>query len=193
MTVMGHQFVEYDQLGIVAQRLGSRLPFAAPRNAYRAGDGEWLAMSSSSQSVFVRACQAIGRPDLVDDPRFADNQARTQNNDELDRVFQEWIGARPRQQAMDVLNEAGAAAAPIYSVADVFEDAHFKARGNVARVPDEELGTIGMQNVVPSLSRTPGRIRHAGPQLGEHTEKVLSDMIGLSDDEIAELRARGAV
>lgn len=193
MTVMGHQFVEYDQLGIVAERLGSRLPFAAPRNAYKAGDGEWLAMSSSSQSVFERACKAIGRPELIDDPRFIDNPARTKNNDELDQIFQDWIESKPRQEAMDVLNDAGAAAAPIYSIKDVFEDPHFQARGNVARVEDSELGTIGMQNAVPAFSRTPGRLRHAGPQLGEHTDDILSDMIGLSEGEIAELRTQGAI
>ncbi|HEY2715053.1 MAG TPA: CoA transferase [Solirubrobacterales bacterium] len=193
MTVMGHQFVEYDQLGIVAERLGSRLPFAAPRNAYQAADGGWLAMSSSSQSVFERACKAIGRPELIEDPRFLDNQARTQNNDELDRIFAEWIGSKPRQEAIDVLNEAGAAAAPIYSIEEVFEDPHFRERGNVARVEDVELGEIGMQNVVPSFSRTPGQLRHAGPRLGEHTDRVLNDMIGLSAEEIAELREQGAV
>jgi crotonobetainyl-CoA:carnitine CoA-transferase CaiB-like acyl-CoA transferase len=193
MTVMGHQFVEFDQLGIVAERLGSRLPFAAPRNAFRSADGEWVAISCSAQSVFERACRAIGRPELIGDPRFVDNRSRTANCDAIDAVFAEWVAARTRDEAVETLNAAGAAAAPIYSIRDVFEDPHFAARGNIARVPDGELGEIRMQNVVPTLSRTPGGIRHAGPTLGEQTAEVLGGVLGLDADAIEELRADGAI
>jgi crotonobetainyl-CoA:carnitine CoA-transferase CaiB-like acyl-CoA transferase len=193
MTVMGHQFVEFDQLGVVAGRLGSRLPFAAPRNAFRSSDGEWVAISCSAQSVFERACRAIGRPELIEDPRFLDNRARTANCDAIDAVFAEWVASRTRDEAVQTLNAADAAAAPIYSIQDVFDDPHFAARGNIARVPDEELGEIRMQNVVPRLSRTPGGIRYAGPTLGEQTFEVLNGLLGLGADAIEELRADGAI
>jgi len=161
MTVLGHPFIEFDQLGIVAQRLGSRLPFASPRNTYRSLDGRWLAMSCSAQSVFERACRAIGRPDLIDDLRFIDNQARTANHEAIDAIFAEWIGARDSAEVLTVLNDAGAAVAPIYDVRDVFDDPHMKARDNLAQIPDDELGMVRMQNVVSKLSRTPGKINHA--------------------------------
>jgi crotonobetainyl-CoA:carnitine CoA-transferase CaiB-like acyl-CoA transferase len=193
MLMLGHQFVEYDQLGVVAERLGSRLPFAAPRNVYLTSDGKWLAMSCSSQSVFDRACRAIGRPELITDERFKDNQARTANHIAIDDIFQDWIGHHKSADVLSTLNDAGAASAPIYDMRDVFEDAHFKARENVATVPDQELGQIRMQNVAPKLSRTPGKIRHAGPALGVNTEEVLAQWLGMNASDVAKLRAAGAI
>jgi crotonobetainyl-CoA:carnitine CoA-transferase CaiB-like acyl-CoA transferase len=193
MVMMGHQFVEYDQLGIVAQRLGSRLPFASPRNVFRTQDGRWIAMSCSAQSVFERACIAIGRAELVTDERFVDNAARTRNYQAIDGIFGDWIAARHAEEALTTLNDGGAAAAPIYDMADIFADPHFRARENLASVPDAELGTVRMQNVTPKLSRTPGRIDSAGPRLGAHTEEVLDEWLGVGEDEVLALREHGVI
>ncbi|HWF57927.1 MAG TPA: CoA transferase [Candidatus Dormibacteraeota bacterium] len=193
MVMMGHQFVEYDQLGIVAQRLGSRLPFAAPRNVFLTRDKRWVAMSCSAQSVFERACSAIGHPELVHDARFTDNRARTENYKALDDIFGEWIAARPAEEVLTTLNDAGGAAAPIYDVADVFADPHFQFRENLASVADEDLGVVRMQNVAPKLSRTPGRIDWTGPALGAHTAEVLDEWIGMGEDEVSTLRAQGVI
>jgi crotonobetainyl-CoA:carnitine CoA-transferase CaiB-like acyl-CoA transferase len=193
MVMLGHIFVEYDQLGVVAQRLGSRLPFASPRNVFQTSDGRWVAMSCSGQSIFERSCRAIGRDELIDDPRFGDNRQRTEHADEIDKIFQEWIGAHPQEEMLEVFTRAGAAAAPVYDVKDAFEDEHFTARDNLTAVSDEELGQIRMQNVTPKLSRTPGAIRHAGPRLGEHTEIVLREWLGMSPAEVKELGAKGVI
>ena len=193
LLMLGHQFVEYDQLGIVAQRLGSRLPFAAPRNTFVSADGRWVAMSCSAQSVFERACAAIGRPDLVADPRFVDNAARTRNHQAIDDVFDEWIAARSADEVLTTLNNAGAAAAPVYDVADVFADPHFQARENIAAVPDDDLGVVRMQNVAPKLSRTPGGIDWAGPGLGAQTGEVLRQWLGVGEDELQEMRAEHVI
>jgi crotonobetainyl-CoA:carnitine CoA-transferase CaiB-like acyl-CoA transferase len=193
LTMLGHLFIEYDQLGIVAQRLGSRLPFASPRNAFKTRDGDWVAMSCSAQSVFERACRAIGRQDLISDPRFRDNAARTQNSQAIDDEFEAWIGARPTAEVLSVLNDAGAAIAPIYDIRDVFADGHFQARDNLTEISDEELGPIRMQNVIPKLSRTPGAIAHAGPRLGEHTDTVLRELLSVPPEEIESLRADGVI
>ena len=193
LTMLGHLFIEYDQLGIVAQRLGSRLPFASPRNAFKTLDGEWVAMSCSAQSVFERACRAIGRPELIEDARFRDNSARTANSQAIDDEFGDWIARRPTADVLRVLNDAGAAVAPIYDIRDVFADPHFRARDNLTQVDDPELGAVRMQNVIPRLSRTPGVIEHAGPRLGEHTEEVLAEWLSIPPAEIASLRAEGVV
>ncbi len=193
LTILGQHIIDYDQLGIVAQRMGSRLPFAAPRNTFRTGDGDWVAMSSSAPSTFDRACRAIGRPELVQDPRFHDNQSRTRHADALDAIFGEWIGSHSRDEVLSTLNDAGAAVAPVYSVADVFADPHFQERGNIARVEDPELGEIRMQGVVPKLSRTPGAVRHAGVRLGQDTEAVYREWLGLDSAELHRLREEGAV
>lgn len=193
LTMLGHLFIEYDQLGVIAQRLGSRLPFASPRNAFQTQDGSWVAMSCSAQSVFERACRAIGRPELIEDPRFRDNAARTLHSQAIDDEFGVWIRTRPIEEVLAVLNRAGAAVAPIYDVRDVFADPHVMARGNLPQVADPELGAVRMQNVVPRLSRTPGAIDHAGPRLGQHTDEVLRYWLSLSDSEIDSLRAEGVV
>jgi crotonobetainyl-CoA:carnitine CoA-transferase CaiB-like acyl-CoA transferase len=188
LTVLSHVFVDFDQLGVVAGRVGSRLPFAAPRNVYRARDGRWIAMSCSAQSVFERSSAVIDRADLVDDPRYIDNRARTRHSDELDEVFGTWIGEHDSEEVLRLFNDAGAAVAPVYDVRDVFEDPHFKARENVVGVPDPKLGEVRMQNAIPKLSRTPGEIRHTGPQLGEHTAEVLRDWLGATEAEIGALQ-----
>lgn len=193
LTVLSHIFVDYDQLGLVAQRLGSRLPLAAPRNVFRTRDDTWVAMSCSAQSVFERACAVIGREDLIQDERFVTNRSRIQNVDAIERYFGEWIGLRSEEEVLRQFTDAGAAVAPVYTVADVFKDPHFQARENLIAVQDAELGTIRMQNVTPKLSRTPGAIRHAGPRNGEHAEEVLRDWLGLDEEAIQSLRSDGVV
>jgi crotonobetainyl-CoA:carnitine CoA-transferase CaiB-like acyl-CoA transferase len=189
MLMMGHYYLDFDQLGKVGQRNGSRLPFASPRNAYSTADGRWVAMSCSSQSVFERSCRAIDRPELIDDPRFVDNAARIEHADEIDDIFVEWIGRHDADHVLATLNDAGAAAAPIYDMREIFADPHFAARENIAAVPDDELGVIRMQNLAPKLSRSPGQIRHAGPRLGEHTTEVLMDWLRIDADEAERLHA----
>jgi formyl-CoA transferase len=193
LTILGHPFVEYDQLGIVAERIGSRLPFAAPRNIFLTADRRWLAMSCSSQSVFERACVAIGRKEMISDPRFVDNAARTTNSQAVDAVFADWIGDHDAEEVLRVLNGAGAAAAPIYDISEVFTDPQVQARGNIASVPDDELGRIRMQNLTPRLSRTPGAIDHAGQRLGQSSEEVYSSLLNLSRAELDDLRKDGVI
>jgi crotonobetainyl-CoA:carnitine CoA-transferase CaiB-like acyl-CoA transferase len=150
-------------------------------------------MSCSAQSVFERACQAIGRPELVRDERFVDNPARTANHEAIDDIFADWISGHDAADVLRILNEAGAAVAPIYDMRDIFGDEHFHARENLASVADEQLGTVRMQNVVGKMSRTPGRITHAGARLGEHTTDVLKGWLGLSDDDLEQLAAERVI
>jgi formyl-CoA transferase len=193
LAVLGQQVVEYDQLGLIARRLGSRLPFSAPRNVYHDKEGRWLAMSCSSQSMFERACIAIGQPHLIKDHRFADNQARMRHAREIDMIFQSWMKDRSLSEILECLNSAGAAAAPVYDVSEVCEDPHFLARNSIISVEDTELGVLRMQNVIPQLSRTPGRIAHPGLPLGSSTHDILTGLLGLSDAEVAALHEEGII
>jgi crotonobetainyl-CoA:carnitine CoA-transferase CaiB-like acyl-CoA transferase len=193
MVMLGHIFVEYDQLGVVAQRMGSRLPFASPRNVFQTADQHWVAISCSGQSIFERSCRAIGQPELITDDRFTDNRARTVHSAEIDDIFAAWVARHDRDEVLSAFTQAGAAAAPVYDVRDTFADPHFAARQNLAPVADPELGEIRMQNVTPKLSRTPGGIRHAGPRLGEHTEVILRDWLGLDASAVEDLGASGVI
>lgn len=185
LTLLGPQVVNYDQLGIIQERAGSRLPFTAPRNIYRTRDGKFISVGGSAQSIFERICQALEIPDLPKDPRFADNRARLKNVDALDAALQEAIGRFDRDQLMHRFVELEAAISPVNNVEDVINDEHVRARENIVALHDEELGgPLRMQNVVGKLSRTPGAIRHTGPRLGEHNREVLVDLLGFTPAEV---------
>jgi crotonobetainyl-CoA:carnitine CoA-transferase CaiB-like acyl-CoA transferase len=192
LTLLGPQPTVYDALGQVQQRTGNRSANNAPRNTYRTRDGRWLAVSTSAQSIAERVMHLVGRPEFVDEPWFASGAERAQHADELDEAVGSWIAERDRDEVVRAFEEAHAAVAPIYDVRDVMADPQFSALGSLVRVPDPELGSVLMQNVLFRLSETPGEIRSAGPSIGQHTEEVLGEL-GIGPDEVAELRRKGAV
>lgn len=185
LTLLGPQVVNYDQLGLVQERSGSRLPFTAPRNTYRTRDGKWVAIAGSAQSIFERICRALERPELIADPRFRDNRIRMENAAELDAQLQSAIERFDLDALIRRFEQHEAAVAPVNNVAQIFADPHYAARQNITAVPDEELGgPLRMQNVVGNFSRTPGAIRRAGPRLGEHNREVLVEELGFSEAEL---------
>lgn len=191
LTLLGPQVIEYDQLAVVQTRLGSRLPFSAPRNVYPTRDGRYLSMSSSAQSVFERTMHAIGRPELIDDERFIDNRTRGVHVAAIDEIIGAWVLERTADEAMAILVENEAAAAPVYSVADVVADPHFVARESIVTVNDPKLGPMRMQAPTPRLSASPGNVRFTGPRLGEHNDEIYKGLLGKSDGDIAALHAAG--
>ncbi len=188
-TLLGPQLVDYDQLGKIQGRSGSRLPFTSPRNTYRTRDGQWVAVAGSAQSIFERLCHAVDRPELIDDTRFSDNRARILNAEMLDDALQEAIGSFELDDLMIRLDRYEAAGAPVNTIAQIVEDPHIQDRRNIVLIPDDELGgPIRMQNVLGNLSRTPGAILHAGPRLGQHNREILVEELGFGE---AELEAAG--
>jgi crotonobetainyl-CoA:carnitine CoA-transferase CaiB-like acyl-CoA transferase len=191
--VLGPQALLYDQLGIVQGRTGNRAPFTAPRNAYLTKDGKWLGLSASAQSIAERVMEIVGRPDLIEEPWFADHMGRIEHIDELDAIIQDWIGERTADEVLRAFAEGEAAIAPIYSIADIVHDPQYEERETLVRVPHPRLGSVLMQNVIPRLSDTPGQIRHPGPEIGEHNEEIYCGELGLSREELDELRAQWVV
>jgi crotonobetainyl-CoA:carnitine CoA-transferase CaiB-like acyl-CoA transferase len=191
MMLLGGQITAFDQLGIVQQRVGNRSVNNAPRNVYRTGDGDWVAVSTSSQSIAERVMRLVGRPDLVDEPWFATGHQRAEHADELDDAVSSWIGERSTADVIAAFENADAAVGPVYDVRGVLTDPQYEAIGTIATVDDDELGPIKMQNVLFRMSDTPGSIRWAGRAHGHDTEAVLREL-GYTDAEIADLRARGA-
>jgi len=179
----------YDQLGEVAGRTGNRWDISAPRNTYRTKDGHWLAMSGSAPTVALRALRAVGRPELTEDPRFAEAQQRLKHAAEIDRIMADWIGDRTLDEAMAVFEEAEVAAAPVYNAEQLLADPQLAARGVYPSISDPELGSMRVQAPVPRFSDTPGAVHHLGPALGEHTDEVYRELLGLDDQRLAELRA----
>ncbi|MBI4587373.1 MAG: CoA transferase [Candidatus Rokubacteria bacterium] len=184
-TLLGPQVVDFDQLGLIQERAGSRLPFTAPRNTFRTRDAQWVSIAGSAQSIFERMCRALDRPDLVADPRFADNRLRMQHVTELEDALQDAVEQLDLDELLRRFDEHEAAVSPVNSIAQIFADPHYAARGNIIPVPDDELGgSVRMQSVVGTFSRTPGAIRHAGPRLGEHNRQVLVAQLGFSEEEL---------
>ncbi|MBA2528370.1 MAG: CoA transferase [Euzebyales bacterium] len=191
--ILGPQALVYDQLGIVQHRTGNRAPFTAPRNAYLAADGVWLGLSASSQSVAERVMHIVGRPELIEESWFSSHAGRLEHVDLLDAVIGEWIAERTSTEVVEVFGSEGAAIAPIYTIADCFEDPQFIERDTITTVEHPELGPVRMQNVVPRLSRTPGSIRRVGGELGECNEEIYVDELGHDLDELEGWRTEGII
>lgn len=191
--LLGPQALVYDQLGIVQERTGNAAPFTAPRNAYQAKDGRWLGLSASAQSIAERVMTIVGREDLVDEPWFKNHTGRLEHAEELDAIIRDWIGQRTADEVLAAFAEHQAAIAPINSIADIFDDPQFRARDTVTTVDHPKLGPLKMQNVIPTLTRTPGRIDHAGPELGEHNRDIYAGELGLTQAELDELAELGVI
>jgi len=184
----------FQKLGHVAQRAGSRLPDNTPNNLYPTADGSHLHITAIGEPIFRRLCAVMDRPELVEDPRFATPAGRNQHADALDSLIAEWTSARELLELERILNETSVPATRIFTMRDIFADPHFAARGAIAEVPDEELGSVKMPAVVPRLSVTPGSIRHTGSgTVGVDTRGVLRDIGGYDDGEINALFAAGIV
>jgi crotonobetainyl-CoA:carnitine CoA-transferase CaiB-like acyl-CoA transferase len=184
--------MDYDQFGIARGRIGNRSDHVAPRNTYQCGDGRWLSISASAQSIFERLMDAIGQPELRTDPRFAVNAARVANVEALDAIIGGWMRQRDRDEALALLEQAQVAAAPIYDIPEIFADPHFAARETFTAVQDPEIGSIRLVNVVPRFSETPGRVRTTGPALGAHNEEIYG-ALGLDAGELEALRRDGII
>ena len=187
----GH-VLEYSALGIVRERLGNRSLTSAPRNAYRTKDGKWVALSASAQPIFERLMHALGRADLIEQPRFATNHDRVEHAAELDELIEAWMLERPRDEVISTLSGSGAAVGPIYNIAELLEDPQVEARGSFESHHDPVLGDVKVPSVVAKFSRTPGRVRHLGPAKGSSTRELLREL-GYSEEDILRLEEEGAI
>jgi crotonobetainyl-CoA:carnitine CoA-transferase CaiB-like acyl-CoA transferase len=177
-SILGPQVSEYTQLGHVQQRQGNRSSRTSPRNAYATSDGRWVALSAGTQQIANRIFRAIEQPGLAENEMFSTPSARRENAEELDAIVAKWILAHRLESVLSAFNDAQAPVAPVYDIAQIVEDPHYLARESIITLPDEDLGEITMQNIVPRLSRTPGRIRHTGrSQIGADMDRI-RDWIG---------------
>ncbi len=192
LAMLASQITIYDQLGIVPQRTGNRSENNAPRNTYLTRDGRWVAVSSSATPVAERIMRLVGRGDLAREPWFGSGRDRAAHADEIDAAVAEWISDRDLDDVLREFEEAQAAIAPVYDIAQIFEDPQYRALDTITAVDDPELGRVRMQNVLFRLSSSPGRIRFAGRPHGADTDRLLGEL-GYRPDEIARLREEGVV
>jgi crotonobetainyl-CoA:carnitine CoA-transferase CaiB-like acyl-CoA transferase len=183
----------FDQLGIVAGRVGNRLDASAPRNAYRTSDDKWLALSSASPSIAARVFRAIDRPDLAGDPSYIDPVRRQERAGEVDKLVETWVAERTLDEAMRVFEQHEVTAAPVYDAEQLLADEHLQARGTYVTVDDDDFGPVAVQAPVAQLSATPGRIDHLGRPLGADNDAVYGELLGLDAERLAELQAASVI
>jgi succinyl-CoA---D-citramalate CoA-transferase len=193
LTYMESMIPEYALAGAVREPTGSVLPNVAPSNIYPTSSHEWVLIAGNADNVFKRLSEAMGQPELSDDPKYATHGARGLNMGELDDLIAEWTIQREAGEIVDLLEAAGVPSSKIYTAKDMLTDAHFKARENIVTLEHEELGAFPMQGVAPKLSVTPGGISSLGPKLGEHNDEIYSGLLGLSASQLEEYKSKGVI
>jgi crotonobetainyl-CoA:carnitine CoA-transferase CaiB-like acyl-CoA transferase len=195
MTLLEGQLPEYGKLGRVRQPTGSWVSSAAPSNAYKSKDDAWVLVAGNSDPLFKALIGIMGQPELANDPRFCDNQVRCENVVELDRLIGEWVATHDADVALEKLDDVNIPSSRIYTIADIAADEQYRARKMVTEVEDAHFGTVLHPGVVPVVAGQDrdAQIRWTGPGIGEHTDSVLSDVLGLTADTIATNRKSGLI
>ena len=183
----------YDKLGFVPERTGSRLIGSTPNNLYPTADGTYIHITAMADNLFRRLVEAMGRPELAQDPRFADAIERNEQHEALDAIVSEWTSKLPLEQIEAILHQAQVPATRIFTVADIFNDPHYRARNAIVRAPDPHMGDVAMAGVVPRLSDTPGGVRHPGRDVGQDSREVLRNLLGLDAARIEALAKSGVI
>ncbi|WP_255532136.1 CaiB/BaiF CoA transferase family protein [Polynucleobacter parvulilacunae] len=181
---------EYSAFGEVRQAAGSALPGIAPTNAYQCADGGYVLVAGNGDSIFKRLMTVIGRDDLGNDPQLENNDGRVKRVAELDQAIGEWTKTVSTTKALDALDSVAVPAGRIYTVADIANDPHYKARENIQTIQMKDGSKVDVPGVIPKLSRTPGSIKTLAPDIGQNTDEILKS-IGLSDHQVASLKERG--
>jgi crotonobetainyl-CoA:carnitine CoA-transferase CaiB-like acyl-CoA transferase len=183
---------EYDRLGLVREREGSKLNGIVPSNTYRCADGQFVIIGGNGDSIYKRLMRTAGRPDMADDPRCADNTGRVAHEAEVDGAIAAWTATLPAVEVLQRLAAADVPVGPLYSAADIARDPHYAARGMLEEV---EVGgrPLKIPAIVPKLADTPGRTDWPGPSVGAHNAEVLGGLLGLDDEELRRLVQEGVV
>jgi formyl-CoA transferase len=186
IAILGPQAANYRLTGKVKPRTGSRSTNSAPRNAYKCSDGKYVALSGSTQRMAERIFEAIGRPDLVHDPKFRSNSDRVRNVDVLDSIIGSFVTRRTQAENVAFFEKANVTVGPIYDTSQVLEDPHVIARDVLSDYPDVDLGWLPMPHVAPRLCGIPGAIRSPAPRLGANNRSILAE-INVDDEHYERL------
>ncbi|MHB1166389.1 MAG: CaiB/BaiF CoA transferase family protein [Candidatus Nanopelagicales bacterium] len=191
--LIDYTMLDYEKLGIVRERTGNRLGDLAPRNSYQTSDGGWVAISGGTQGIVERLFRCMGRDDLIDDPRFANNAERIKNVVALDEAIASWMIQHPMEHVLAVFEEQEVSGAPVNNVAQIADNEHFRARNLLLSIDDPELGMTSTVHVHPRMSATPGGVKFLGGTIGRDNDAFYLDEVGLSREELDAMRQAGAV
>jgi len=185
--------IQYDQMKTVHMRTGNRVAYVAPSSMFKTKDGKYLTLAASTQNVWERLAEAIGRKDLITNPKFIDNPARVENSIECNGLVGAWIEQKTRDEVIEHFDKFGVAYSAVFDMEDAFRDLQYRAREAMVRVPDPDLGEAIVQNVVPKMSGTPGSVDFLGRKLGEDNEAIYCGELGMSKEKLKDLTQAGIV
>ena len=185
----------FSMYGIVRERMGSsHNDFACPHGHFATRDGKWVAISCATDTLFARLAAAMGRPELASSSTYGDQNVRLAHAHSVNEIVRDWCGSLTRDEVLERCYATATPAGPLNNIADIFADRQFHARRNLVAIDDEPTGeSMIVPAPVPLLSETPGSIRALGPTLGQHTDEVLRELLGATDDELARLREHGVI
>ncbi len=193
LNMMESLVTEYDKAGYVRERQGAILPNVAPSNVYPTSEGGLILIAANQDTVFKRLTEAMGRPELAADPRYATHSARGANQKELDDLISVWTRTLTAERLEQLMDEFGIPSGKIYRAPEMLADPHFAASEAIVTTKHPKFGDLRMQNVAPKLSATPGGVRSPAPALGEHNIEIYRGLLGYSERRIAELQAAGII
>jgi len=193
LNMMESLITEYDKAGYVRERQGSILPNVAPSNVYPTKDGSMILIAANQDTVFRRLAEAMGQPELAEDERYATHSARGAHQVELDDKVATWTRTQNADELEKMMEDSGIPSGKIYRAPEMLEDAHFRAREAIITTLHPKFGELRMQNVAPKLSATPGGVHRPGPELGEHNAEIYAQLLGMSEERMADLLNRGII
>lgn len=193
MFIIGDMFLKYTALGEVQQRIGNSTGAASPRGIYEAADGKFLSIAASNQAIAARLFAAMGKAEVIEDPRYATNAARLAHNDEVQAMVIEWCKRAPRDEVLAILESFEVVSAPVNDASDVVKDPHFQERTLVAITGNDILANTLMPGPVLHLSGYDGPVYDGVPTVGEQTREILTERLGLDDAELTRLAAAGVI
>ncbi|MEH2535171.1 crotonobetainyl-CoA:carnitine CoA-transferase CaiB-like acyl-CoA transferase [Bradyrhizobium sp. AZCC 1588] len=179
--------IEFDQLGDVRGRIGNGNAYSAPAAVYRTKDDRWVTLAGSTNALFAANCRAIGRPDLVEDPRFSNNARRVGHSAALNAIFSQWCACHTLDEVLAAFTAEEGTLAPIYAIDQIAADPQAKAREMITRVPDRDFGSVAMANIVPRFSVDRTQLSGSAGDVGEDNHEIYQRWLGLSDHEIERL------
>ncbi len=193
LQVMEGLVPEYDRMGLIRERSGSVLKGIAPSNVYSCKDGEFM-IGANKDSLWKRLAEAMGRPELGDDPRYATHLARGENQDELDALINDWTKTLTVDEVDALMIDYSIPAGRVYRAPDMIADPHFQARDAIIEVETERFGPLKMQSSFPKFSATPGSVRRPAPsRVGQHNAEIYGELLGLEAAELAAMADKGII